>query len=242
VKGLVAKLARGAARLAFWRKPVEAGPEPATTAADAPSVEMDPVETAPAKIAQLEVAPIEAEPASIAPTESSQTKIQPIAPSSVEATPADNSESQNSKFVSRVLGTLSKKRVWIPSVSVAMLAMMATLSFMLVQSKQATHELQAELASARKQLKQAPLNPEVAPPVLVAYQDVALHGINHAKTSPEAIAHEKAPPQVISPAAAVNSPPKPLPNIDMDCVVADKESVIKNLKNCIEGFNNAMAR
>lgn len=280
MKGLVVKLACGTARLAFWRKPVEAGTEPAAPVAatpsatiaapdsvpkpswfarlkqtlrrrkehpapapvadpardaDAPSVEMDAVDTAPAQIAQLEVAHIEAEPATIAPAVPSQIEAPPAAPPSVEITQADHSESQNPKLVSRVLGTLSKKRVWIPSVSVAMLAVMGTLSFMLMQSKQATHELQAELARAKKQLKHVPIKPQLVPPLLVAHQDVAPHGVNPAAASPQAVSREDASLQ----AAAGSSPS---PNVDMDCDISDKASVGKNLRNCIEAFNQATAR
>ena len=157
------------------------------------------------------------------------------ATSSAEATPVEDDESDKPKLVSRLLGILSKKWVWIPSVSVAMLAVMGTLSFMLIQSKQATHELQAELANAKKQLKQVPIKPQVIPPLLVVHQDVAPHGVDPAAASLQAVSHEEASSQ----AAAGSSSS---PNADIDCDISDKVSVGKNLRNCIEAFNQATAR
>lgn len=204
---------------------------------DEAAAEAAPAEFAQSDIAQTDAAHAEAEPANSASTKPSQTKASPTTPPSVEATPAENSENPKTKLVRRLLGILSKKWVLIPSVSVAMLAIMGTLSFMLMQSKQATYELQAELASAKKQLKQFPLKPEVAPPVRMAHQDVSPHDVDHAQSSPETAAHDQTSPQ-----AAAGSPPTPYPNIDMDCDVSDKASVAKNLKNCIEAFNQATAR
>jgi len=157
------------------------------------------------------------------------------APPSAEAAAAEGDEPHKPKLVSRLLGILSKKRVWIPSVSVAMLAVMGTLSFMLMQSKQATHELQAELANAKKQLKQASVKPQVIPPLLVAHQDVAPHGVDPAAASLQAVSHEEASQQ----AAAGSSSSQ---NVDIDCDISDKVSVGKNLRNCIEAFNQATAR
>lgn len=157
------------------------------------------------------------------------------APPSAEAAAAEGDEPHKPKLVSRLLGILSKKRVWIPSVSVAMLAVMGTLSFMLMQSKQATHELQAELANAKKQLKQVPVKPQVVPPLLVAHQDVAPHDVDPAAASPQAVSHEEASQQ----AAAGSSSSQ---NVDIDCDISDKVSVGKNLRNCIEAFNQATAR
>ena len=241
---MVEKLARGTARLAFWRKSVEASPDaaaPATastsiapTTADAPTATdapkpswfarlkqklqrgKEPAAPAPTAVpAQAEIAQAE-----MAQAEAPQANLpQP------KAAPEEGDASHKPKLLSRLLGTLSKKWVWIPSVSVAMLAVMGTLSFMLMQSKQATHELQAELASAKKQLKQVPIKPEMVPPLLVAHQNVAPHDVNHAEASPKA--------------AAGNAPS---PNVDMDCDISDKASVAKNLKNCIEAFNQASAR
>ncbi|MBT9590204.1 MAG: hypothetical protein IV089_04755 [Thiobacillus sp.] len=323
MRGIVEKLARGAARLAFWRRPVEAspqvaappaavgpspaeitaGPTPAAIVAPAQPAPLDPHELvemlelsdpiAPSAqdamlfdddtpeeavqhaLASSEVAhanavvetgqpEFESETAQvdIAQAEANQTDTaQPGTTSvaavhvSTDAAPEAHPASQNPGLVSRLLGILSKKRVWIPGVSVAMLAVMASLSFMLMQSKQATQELQTELASARKQLRQAPIQPEVAPPVLVAHQDVAPHQSEPADISAEAVAREEATPQAVShpepaplPAPAVISvasasqPPAPRRNIAMDCDISDKASVGKNLRNCIEAFNQATAR
>ncbi|MGV8991165.1 MAG: hypothetical protein ACOH1Q_07145 [Thiobacillus sp.] len=152
-----------------------------------------------------------------------------------EAALEEGDESRKPKLLSRLLGTLTKKWVWIPSVSVAMLAVMGTLSFMLMQSKQATHELQAQLATAKKQLKQVPVKPQVVPPLLVAHQDVTPHGVNAAAASPNDAPYDEASTQ----AAADSSPGL---NMDMDCDISDKASVAKNLRNCIEAYNQATAR
>ncbi|MHB1053652.1 MAG: hypothetical protein ACYCZT_11380 [Thiobacillus sp.] len=189
--------------------------------ADSLAAEMDAPETAQAQDPLAEVPQLEAAAVT--------------APPSAEAAAAEGDESHKPKLVSRLLGILSKKRVWIPSVSVAMLAVMGTLSFMLMQSKQATHELQAELANAKKQLKQAPVKPRVIPPLLVAHQDVAPHGVDPAAASLQAVSHEEASQQ----AGAGSSSSQ---NADIDCDISDKVSVGKNLRNCIEAFNQATAR
>lgn len=329
MKGMVEKLARGAARLAFWRRPVEAspqvaappaavglspaeitaGPTPAAIVAPAQPAPLDPhelvemlelsdsiapsaqdamlfgddtpkeavqhalassevahanavvadspvVETGPpefeSEIAQADIAQAEARQTDTAQPGTTSVAAVHV---STDAAPEEHPVSQKPRLDSRLLGILLKKRVWIPGVSVAMLAVMASLSFMLMQSKQATHELQAELASARKQLKQAPIQPEVAPPVLVAHQDGAPHQPEPADIPAEAVAREQATPQAVShpepaplPAPAVISvasasqPSAPRRNIAMDCDISDKASVGKNLRSCIEAFNQATAR
>ena len=179
----------------------------------------------------------EADPATaeIAQAETAQAEVPQANQIQPEAAPEEGDESHKPKLVSRLLGTLSKKWVWIPSVSVAMLTVMSTLSFMLMQSKQTTHELQTELASAKKQLKQVPIKPEMVPPLLVAHQNVASHEVNHAAASPKEVSRE----EVASQSDAGSSPSS---NVDMDCAISDKASVAKNLKNCIEAFNQASAR
>lgn len=188
-------------------------------AAEIGSLQSEP-EPASADIAQAETAQAEAPQANLP---------QP------KAAPEEGDESHKPQLVSRLLGTLSKKWVWIPSVSVAMLTVMGTLSFMLMQSKQTTHELQTELATAKKQLKQVPIKPEMVPPLLVAHQNVAPHDVNRAAALTKNVSHAEASPQ----ASAGNSPS---PNVDMDCDISDKASVAQNLKNCIEAFNQATAR
>ena len=91
------------------------------------------------------------------------------------------------------------------------------------------------LANAKKQLKQVPIKPQVIPPLLVVHQDVAPHGVDPAAASLQAVSHEKASSQ----AAAGSSSS---PNADIDCDISDKVSVGKNLRNCIEAFNQATAR
>ena len=188
-----------------------------------------------AEIAQAAITQTDAPPANVSQPKATPKAAAVTATSSAEATPVEDDESDKPKLVSRLLGILSKKWVWIPSVSVAMLAVMGTLSFMLIQSKQATHELQAELANAKKQLKQVPIKPQVIPPLLVVHQDVAPHGVDPAAASLQAVSHEEASSQ----AAAGSSSS---PNADIDCDISDKVSVGKNLRNCIEAFNQATAR
>jgi len=189
--------------------------------ADSLAAEMDALETAQAQDPLADVPQFEAAAVT--------------APPSAEVAAEEGDEPHKPKLASRLLGIITKKWVWIPSVSVAMLAVMGTLSFMLMQSKQATHELQAELANAKKQLKQVPIKPQVIPPLLVAHQDVTPHGADPEAAPPKAVSHEEAPPQ----AAAGSSPSV---NADMDCDISDKASVGKNLRNCIEAFNQATAR
>lgn len=199
---------------------------------DAPELEPEPEETA--DIAQAEIVPAETAQAQ-APQPAAPPKAAAVTASpSAEAPPAEGDEPHKPKLVRRLLGILSKKWVWIPSVSVAMLAVMGTLSFMLMQSKQATHELQAELATAKKQLKQVPIKTQVVPPLLVAHQDVAPHGVNPA-ASPNDVPYDEASPQAAAGSATSL-------NMDMDCEISDKASVAKNLRNCIEAFNQATAR
>ncbi|MDP1862466.1 MAG: hypothetical protein Q8K52_00990 [Thiobacillus sp.] len=202
-------------------------------AAEMGSPELEPESVETADIAQADRAqdPLAELPqAKATPKNSAAT-----APPSAEATLEEGDEPDKPQLLSRLLGTLSKKWVWIPSVSVAMLAVMGTLSFMLIQSKQATHELQAELANAKKQLKQVPVKPQVVPPLLVAHKDVTPHGVNAAAASPNDAPYDEASPQ----AAADSSPSL---NMDMDCDISDKASVAKNLRNCIEAYNQATAR
>lgn len=206
--------------------------------ADSLAAEMGSPELEPESVETADIA--QADRAQDPLAELPQAKAKPLAaavtaPPSAEATLEEGDEPDKPKLLSRLLGTLTKKWVWIPSVSVAMLAVMGTLSFMLMQSKQATHELQAELANAKKQLKQVPIKPQVVPPLLVAHKDVTPHGVNAAAASPNDAPYNEASPQ----AAADSSPSL---NMDMDCDISDKASVAKNLRNCIEAFNQATAR
>jgi len=150
-----------------------------------------------------------------------------------DASPADPDDTPKVSLKTRLLGALTQKWIWIPSVSVAMLAVVGTLSFMLMQSKQAAHELQAELASAKKQLKQAPIKPQVIPPVLVAHQNTAPHQSEPANPLTGTGAYAE---------SASYSAAAPGDNEALDCDISDKASVAKNLKKCIEAFNQATAR
>lgn len=203
-----------------------------------PELEPEPEETA--DIAQAEIVPAETAQAQAPQANVPQPAVTPkaatvTAPPSIESTLEEGDEPDKPKLASHLLDTLTKKWVWIPSVSMAMLAVIGTLSFMLMQSKQTTYELQAELTTAKKQLKQVPIKPQVVPPLLVAHQDVAPHGVNPVAEPANAVSHEEASSQ----ATAGSSPS---PTGDIDCDISDKASVGKNLRNCIEAFNQTTAR
>ena len=111
----------------------------------------------------------------------------------------------------RLRGVLANKRVWIPTVSVALLAVMGSMVGLLLQSGQEKQQLQLELQAANKKLKQAP------PPKLAA----------------------KAPapqPVIESPAAPMNGSPQPRAN-GGECLISDPKNIAENLRNCIDGFN-----
>ena len=80
-----------------------------------------------------------------------------------------------------------------------------------------------------------PIKPQVIPPLLVVHQDVVSYGVDSAAASLQAVSHEEASSQ----AAAGSSSS---PNADIHCDISDKVSVGKNLRNCIEAFNQATAR
>ncbi|WP_310446416.1 hypothetical protein [Thiobacillus sp.] len=111
----------------------------------------------------------------------------------------------------RLGAALANKRVWIPTVSVALLAVIGTMAWLLLQSGQEKQQLQLELQAANKKLKQA------APPKLAA----------------------KAPapqPAIQSPSATTNGSPQPGAN-GGECLISDPKNIAENLKNCIDGFN-----
>lgn len=108
----------------------------------------------------------------------------------------------------RVLATLSKKRVWIPAVSLVLLALMGTLTLMLLQSAQEKKKLQTELLATQKKLEQTVARKAAAK----RHASRATDGAT-ATTAGDSLGE------------------------DGDCTVHDKESVIRNLKNCIDSFN-----
>jgi len=122
----------------------------------------------------------------------------------------------------RLLALLSKKWVWIPSVSVVVLALMGGVAFMLLNAAQEKAKLQAELQQAQKKIAQ---QAAVVKQVAAAKQAAAI------ELSPEKAA-QPAPAMI----GAANPDSKPGVNAG-DCLVTSKESVAASLKGCIESFN-----
>ena len=123
-------------------------------------------------------------------------------------------------WIKRGLTKLSNKWVWIPSISVVLLALIGALVFMFLQSAQEKAKLQMQLQAAQKKLDQKTVvakkaSVSAAAPTPADAPVLATVGSTLAKTSPGA-----------------NSG---------DCLITDKESVSRSLKDCIESFNNAMA-
>jgi len=125
-------------------------------------------------------------------------------------------------LLKRLLAVLSKKWVWIPSVGMVVLALVGSVTFMLLNAAQEKEKLQAELKKARKQIAQ---QAAVVKQASVAKQAAAL------ENSPEQ-APRPAPVMVV----AANSDTKPGVAAG-DCLVTSKESVATSLKGCIESFN-----
>ena len=132
------------------------------------------------------------------------------------------------KRLKQFLLRLSNKWVWIPAASVALLALIAGVAVTMVQSAHEKDKLRAELKAAKQKLAQKTAAPAVAVKSPLPVQP--------------AIA---APPEKkVDPAFDITgrTDAETPPGIDAsDCVVKDKASVAQNLKNCIEGFNSAMA-
>lgn len=128
-----------------------------------------------------------------------------------QAEPVAEEDVAPANRLQRLRGVLANKRVWIPTVSVVLLAVMGSMAWLLLQSGQEKQQLQLELQAANKKLKQA------APPKLAA----------------------KAPapqPAIQSPSATTNSSPQPGAN-GGECLISDPKNIAENLKNCIDGFN-----
>ncbi|MBT9539412.1 hypothetical protein [Thiobacillus sp.] len=128
-----------------------------------------------------------------------------------QAEPVAEEDAAPAGHFQRLGAALANKRVWIPTVGVALLAVMGSMVWLLLQSGQEKQQLQLELQAANKKLKQAP------PPKLAA----------------------KAPapqPAIQSPSATTNSSPQPGAN-GGECLISDPKNIAENLKNCIDGFN-----
>ena len=126
----------------------------------------------------------------------------------------------------RVRARLSNKWVWIPGVGVIVLVPLVVMAVMLMQSAQEKARLQAELQAAQKKLEQPrPLKqPDASHTARKQTDDTLEPGENSLP---------------VSAGGGTDSGS----GVDAgDCVVTDQASVIKNLKNCIEGFNRTSAR
>lgn len=123
----------------------------------------------------------------------------------------------------RLLAKLSSKWVWIPAVSVLLLSLISALIFIVLHhTVQEKEKLQAQLQETQKQLK-SQLKKQAA----LVKQSTAVEVAS------------KQPAQLAA-ATIGQANPESKPGINPgDCLVTDKESVTKNLKNCIDSFNSA---
>ncbi len=127
------------------------------------------------------------------------------------AEPAAEEDAAPTGRFKRLSAVLARKRVWIPALSVVLLAIIGTMTGLLLQSGQEKQQLQLELQAAQKKLKQA------APLKLAAKVP-----------APEPISQ--------TPSAATGSTPQSGAN-DGECLISNPKNVAENLKNCIDGFN-----
>lgn len=149
------------------------------------------------------------------------------------ATSATNSESADAQSATedapttsihkRLILKLQNKWVWIPSASVLLLSLVGAALYIVLQTAQEKAKLQAELKSIKQQLQKQAASAKKAPVPVTAIPNLT------------------APPKADQAATIVGQAnTKPIPPIDSgDCLVTDIESVTKNLKDCIESFNNA---
>lgn len=230
----VAKLVQGSARLAFWRKrgaklpllvdqivEADASPAQAPEAADTPDMSQpSPRLSLLARLkAMLRRKPKAEQTEATADTDASDTEEAVEAPTRDVESADEDEDAPTAGRRPRVLALLTSKRVLIPGVGVAVLAIMGTMTFMLVQSKQETEKLQADLLAAEKKIKQATVVKPDASSKAAMRQGVSMQADN---------------PDHSSVASAADVQPG---LSEGDCVVSNKESVTKNLKNCIEAFN-----
>lgn len=143
-----------------------------------------------------------------------------------EAAPAEDGEMVEAGRFQRALASLSNKWVWIPGVSVIVLVPFVVMAVLLMQSAQEKTRLQVELQAAQQKLKQS-------------------QPVTKLSTSPaekEQTNDTLEPGENSMPVIAGNVADSGSGGDAGDCVVTDQASVIKNLKNCIEGFNRTSAR
>ena len=132
---------------------------------------------------------------------------------------ADSTGNEDEPDVSRkwqVLAMLSNKWVWISSAGAMLLAIIAVMLVMLLQSVKEKEQLEVDLLATQKKLGQTAIAKRAA-------------GIKGSSGS----ASNSSMDNVGSAAD---------PNLDInaeDCMVTSKESVTQNLKNCIESFNRS---
>lgn len=142
------------------------------------------------------------------------------------AAPAEDGEVLDVGRFQRMRARLSSKWVWIPGLGVIVLAPLVVMAVMLMQSVQEKARLQAELQAAQKKLEQPrPLKQPDASHTAKKQTDDTLE-----------------PGENSLPETAGGGADSGLGGDAGDCVVTDQASVIKNLKNCIEGFNRTSAR
>lgn len=139
------------------------------------------------------------------------------ATASSDANPDDDADAVQISRIRRALSMLSNKWVWVPSVSIVLLAIIVSMLLMLLQSAQEKKQLQTKLIATQKKLEQTSIVKQAA-------------------------ARKNLSGQAGDPASETLAADTQ-PGVDAgDCVVTDKESVIKTLKNCIDSFNNDMAQ
>jgi hypothetical protein len=150
--------------------------------------------------------------------------VEPVA--SDEAAPAEDGEVLEVGRFQRVRARLSNKWVWIPGLGVIVLVPFVVMAVMLMQSAQEKERLQMELQATQKKLEQPrPLK-----------QPDARHTARKQTDDTLELGENSMPVTAGSGADSGSA-------VDAgDCVVTDQASVIKNLKNCIEGFNRASSR
>jgi len=123
-------------------------------------------------------------------------------------------------FFKRLFAKMCNKWVWIPAVSVMLLSLIGAVLFIVLHTAQEKEKLQAELQETQKQLKkQAALVKKAAAIAVTPKHQADLAAATIGQANPES---------------------KPGINPG-DCLVTDKESVTKNLKNCIDSFNSTHA-
>jgi hypothetical protein len=142
------------------------------------------------------------------PSEAATDEAAQDATASADDESDDDEQAAQPGLGQRVLATLTNKWVWIPGVSALLLIMMGAMMLMLLQSAQEKKHLQQELQATQKKLEQTAAKKAVA----------------------KRAASRPADGSVVAAGDDSNGD-------DGDCTVSDRESVIRNLKNCIDSFN-----